>query len=366
MSSARDILTATVVAKLDEIIDQFAELEQRLEAPEVLSDHNLVREISIKKAALEPVAAGYQRILAIEAELVELGQVIGANEDAELVEMARAEVGGLEDEAVELAQRVVGHLVTTEDRKVGSVMLEIRAGTGGDEAGLWARDLLAMYERYAASQGWKIEMLEMSVDDGTGGVRSAIANLRGEGVWAELCFEAGVHSVKRVPMTESQGRIHTSTATVAVLPEPEQVQVNIDWATDVQEHITTAQGPGGQNVNKVATACHLIHKPTGIEVRMQESKSQHQNREKARRLLMARVFDLEQQKISDERASQRSSQIGSGGRSEKIRTYRYQEGIVVDQRLDERFNLQKTLNGELAPMMQALIQQEIAQRLAAL
>jgi peptide chain release factor 1 len=175
-----------------------------------------------------------------------------------------------------------------------------------------------------------------------------------------------VHSVKRVPATEAQGRIHTSTATVAVLPEPEEVDVKIDWANDVVEHVTTSQGPGGQNVNKVATAVHMVHKPTGIEVRMQETKSQVQNREKAKRLLMARVFEHERAKVEAERSAARKSQIGSGERSEKIRVYRYQDGIVADQRVEEKFQLRDVLAGELGPMFAALIEQETARRLAEL
>lgn len=183
-------------------------------------------------------------------------------------------------------------------------------------------------------------------------------------MWSDLSFEAGVHSVKRVPATESQGRIHTSTATVAVLPEPEEVEVRIDWARDVQEHVTTAQGPGGQNVNKVATAVHLVHIPTGVEVRMQESKSQHQNRERARRLLAARVHEIERRRVEAERSAERRGQIGAGERSEKIRVYRFQDNIVADQRLDQKFNLREVLAGDLDPLFAALQERRTAERLA--
>ena len=198
-----------------------------------------------------------------------------------------------------------------------------------------------------------------------GGVRHVVFNIRGEGVWQNFGYEGGVHCVKRVPATETQGRIHTSTATVAVLPEPQKVDIDIP-ESDVEIHVTTAQGPGGQNVNKVATAVHMIHKPTGVEVRMQESKSQQQNRQKAWLLLRTRVYDIYQQKKDDERAQQRLSMIGSGGRSERIRTYRYKESIVVDHRINTSFPLGAIMEGQLQGMIDALISYDKAQRLAAL
>jgi peptide chain release factor 1 len=356
-----------VIERLEELASQYADLSTKLEDPAILSDHNAVRDLSIKRAAIEPVVAQYNRFRAIEAEAKDLRDAISAGDDAELIELAREELPNLVTQAAQVIERVKGHLVTADDRKIGSVMLEVRAGTGGDEAGLWAADLLAMYEKYAQSKRWKFETLDLSAAEGMGGIRHVVVNVKGEGVWAELTFEAGVHSVKRVPATESQGRIHTSTATVAVLPEPESVDVVIDWDKDVEENVTTSQGPGGQNVNKVATAVQIIHKPTGLMVKMQESKSQHQNREKARRLLMARLYEIELKRQNEERSAERRDQIGSGGRSEKIRVYRYQEGIVVDQRLEgQKFNKDKVLSGELGPLVEALVEQETARRLAAL
>ena len=365
-SSVLHTLPQAVIDKLEEMDATCRELDAQLEDPDVLSDHRKVRDLSIRKAAIEPVVADFRRLCAIRDEAAELELAVETANDPELAELAKDELPSLREEAESLAERVKGRLVTAEDRKVGSVIMEIRAGTGGDEAGLWARDLLTMYERYAQRKDWDFEALDVTEDDGLGGVRAAVVNIRGEGVWSELGFEAGVHSVKRVPATESQGRIHTSTATVAVLPEPEEVEVNIDWANDVEENITTAQGPGGQNVNKVATAVRLFHKPTGIEVRMQESKSQRQNRDKARRLLMARVHEVEREKAESERSADRRTQIGAAARSEKIRVYRYQEGIVADQRLDEKYQLRAVLEGDMAPMIDALLEQETARRLAAL
>jgi len=355
-----------LASKLNELRDQFDDLSKQLEDPEVLADHKRVSVLSIKRSALAPVVEGYIAFCALVDESKELSEAI-TGDDPELAEMAKEELPEIESQASKMIEQIKQTLVTTDDRAIGSVMLEIRAGTGGDEAALWARDLLAAYTKYATAQGWKTEELDMVTDAGFGGIRHAVINFQGDGVWQQLSFEAGVHAVKRVPETETQGRVHTSTCTVAVLPEPEAVEVNIDWSSDVEEHITTAQGPGGQNVNKVATAVHMIHKPTGVEVRMQETKSQAQNREKAKRLLTARVYEIERQKIEAERTESRNSQIGTGGRSEKIRVYRYQDNIVADQRLDIKFNKNKILDdADLGPMFDALIEQETARRLAEL
>ncbi|TVQ60173.1 MAG: PCRF domain-containing protein [Phycisphaerales bacterium] len=352
-------------AKLRELCAQDDALAAQLADPAIAGDHRRATAFAIKRAALAPVVEGFRAYEALRAEADDLRTVLAGN-DADLAGLAEDELPEVEARTEAALEAVKAALVQSEDRKVGSVILEIRAGTGGDEAGLWARDLLDVYRKYAARKGWQVEEMSLTADDEVGGVRHAVVNIRGEGVWSELSFEAGVHSVKRVPATETQGRIHTSTCTVAVLPEPEAVDVRIDWAKDVEEHVTTAQGPGGQNVNKVATAVHLLHVPTGIEVRMQETKSQQQNREKARRLLLARVYEHEREKVEAERSAERRGQIGTGARSEKVRVYRYQDGIVADQRLETKHQLRPLLEGDLAPLMSELLEQETARRLAAL
>ncbi len=364
MSALPESIPASVRDRLDELSRRRDELACQLSDPEVLADHTRVRDLSIAKAALDPLVDLYQSFRALEVEADELADAITAGDDPEYAQLARDELPKVKERAAELAAEILEHLVTSDDQAVASVILEIRSGVGGDEASLWAGDVLTMYQKFAADQGWSFEMMDASPGD-AGGVTRAVATISGSGVWTLLSSEAGTHCVKRVPATESQGRIHTSTATVAVLAEPTQVQVEIDPA-DVQEHITTSQGPGGQNVNKVATAVHLIHTPTGVEVRMQETKSQRQNREKAWRLLRARLYELEREKQAAQRAADRAGQIGSAGRAERIRTYRYKENIVVDHRLGESFNLSKTLAGELTPIADALHKRDVAQRLAEL
>jgi len=365
-SELESLLPQAVVGKLVDLDGQFAELDRQLGLPETTADHNAVRDLSVKRSALAPVVEAWREFGRVRAEIMELEETIDEG-DPDLSELAREELPIQSARARELAETVKSALVTADDRRHSSVIMELRAGTGGDEAGLWCRDLMEMYGRYAAKKRWSFEEMSLTSDSGVGGVRHAVISVKGEGVFVELSFEAGVHSVKRVPATESQGRVHTSTATVAVLPEPEEVDVAIDWANDVEEHVTTSQGPGGQNVNKVATAVHLIHKPTGVEVRMQESKSQAQNRDKARRLMRARLFEIERDRVNSERAAERKGQIGTGGRSEKIRVYRYQDNIVADQRLDVKFQTTKIVQeADLQPMFDALIEQETARRLTAL
>ena len=357
--------SARVLEKLADLAAQEAQLASQLEDPAVLSDHRRVRDLSQQRTALRQVAESWSKLTTMAREAADL-RALQQGPDAELAAMAQAELPSLEQQAPRLLEQALSALVNAEDDKIGSVILEVRAGTGGDEASLWARDLLEMYQRLAGRKSWQMEVLELTPEPGVGGVRNAVASVRGPGVWSALSFEAGVHSVKRVPATEAQGRVHTSTASVAVLPEPEDVDVKIDWANDVEEFATRAQGPGGQNVNKVETAWQIHHKPSGIIIKMMEAKSQQQNRERARRLLMARLFELERQRQHAQRTAARKDQIGTAGRSEKIRTYRWKEGIAADERLPDEYQLRDLLAGNFDDLLADLIRDQTTRRVAEL
>jgi len=360
--SPADIL----LLKLASLAAEYDSLGAQLNDPAVASDHRKVTAIARSQAALRPTVETYHSYLEAVKQANELRSIINDGRDKELVAMAQDEISDAEQRVDVLRDQAQRLLLTADDRKVDSIFLEVRAGVGGDEAALWAGDLVAMYSRYATSRGWNVEEIQSSPGE-HGGFKQAILSMQGEGVWSELGYEGGTHQVKRVPATEAQGRVHTSTATVAVMSEPEEVELKLDPA-DVKEMITTAQGPGGQNVNKVATAVHLIHQPTGIEVRMQETKSQSQNREKAWKLLRARLYELQRAEQDAKRRDERRSMIGSGSRAEKIRTYRAKENNVVDHRLGsgDSFRLDEIMAGKLGPLVEALSTHDMAQRLAAL
>jgi peptide chain release factor 1 len=283
--------------------------------------------------------------------------------EEELLGLAEEEVRELGVKRDGLIEEIKDVLVMADDVNIDSVIIEIRPGTGGDEASLFVRDLYNMYVKYAEKQRWKVEMLDFAATE-MGGFREVIMNVKGSGVWSHLGYEGGGHRVQRVPETESQGRVHTSAATVAVLPEPEEVDVQID-ANDVVEHVSRASGPGGQSVNKLNSAIKLEHVPTGITVSMRDEKSQHKNRAKAWRILRTRIYELHQKEINKERDAKRKTMIGSGDRSQRIRTYNFPQNRVTDHRINlSLYSLEKIIMGEMDELVEALIDYDKHQRLA--
>ena len=359
-----------LLAKLDELDDHYARAAEQMNDPAVASDRARIVALAKERSSLAKIVEPYREYRRLRSQLDEARAILDDPEsDEEIKSLAEAEIEDLAGQAEEAIENVKGLLVMSDDREVGSVMLEIRAGTGGEEAALFAADLLTMYRHYAEARRWKFEVLSASPTE-MGGFREVVVNVRGQDVWSRLGYEGGGHRVQRVPKTESQGRIHTSAATVAVLPEPENVEIDIDWDKDVNEYTCRSSGPGGQNVNKVESAVQLEHKETGITVSMRDEKSQHKNRAKGRRILAARVHEHFRKIQLASEAAARKDMIGSGDRSQRVRTYNYPQNRCTDHRLKQEgseganYNLQNILAGGLDSLMDALTAFDKAQRLA--
>ena len=348
--------------QIDGILKRLAELEATMATGGDADD--FVR-LSKDYAELSPVAKTAQAVRDLRSEIADLGAMVAdPDSDTEMRQLATEEMAAARDRLPALEAELQLAMLPRDAADTKNAILEVRAGTGGDEAALFAADLLRMYQRYAEINGWKFELMDMSASD-LGGIRDAVASISGRGVFAKLKFESGVHRVQRVPETESQGRIHTSAATVAVLPEAEEIDVGIN-PSDLRVDTYRAQGAGGQHVNKTDSAIRITHLPTGIVVQCQDNKSQHKNRAKAMKVLRARMYDVERQKLDGERASSRKEQVGSGDRSERIRTYNFPQGRVTDHRINlTLYKLDKMMSGEAVDeVVNALISDHQASLLA--
>lgn len=349
--------------RIQALLERYDYLQHMMSNPDEMGDANFA-DVSKEFSELEPVVLSAKELLTLQDEIDDLKEMAADADDAEMKELAAEELRVAEDRMPDLEHELSITLLPKDAADEKSAILEIRAGTGGDEAALFAGDLYRMYERFAQSQGWKFEPISISAGD-VGGFKEVCVNVAGKGVFAQMKYESGVHRVQRVPATESGGRIHTSAATVAVLPEAEEVDVHIE-DKDLRIDVFRASGAGGQHVNTTDSAVRITHVPTGIVVQQQDEKSQHKNKAKAMTILRARIYEAERAKIDAERAADRKGQVGSGDRSERIRTYNFPQGRVTDHRINLTLHkLDQILEGEgLAEMISALVQEDQAAKLA--
>ncbi len=356
-----------LLSKLAEISERRSELERQMSDPEIATDHNrsiaLAKELGHVRWLTDP----YHELRKTLNNLQEARQIArDHSSDPDFRELAQDEIPGLEKRYAQQLEALKERVVTADDAAISSLILEVRAGTGGDEAGLFARDLYEMYLRFCQMKGYKVEVLDQSLS-GLGGLKEIILNVKGQGAWRSLGYEGGGHRVQRVPETEAQGRIHTSAATVAVYPEPEELNIAINWESDVEEHVARAGGPGGQKVNKTSSAIKLVHLETGITVSIQDEKSQHKNRAKARRIMTTRVYDHFQRQQTAALDSARKIMIGSGDRSQRIRTYNFPQNRCTDHRIGlTLYSLDKIMQGNLDELIEALQTFDKEQRLKSL
>lgn len=344
-----------MLQELKAVEEKYNQITALLSDPNISSNPQKIKELARERAELEPLVKKYEEYKKVQQDLEESRSILNdAQADQELKELAETELDRLKELKEQLEKELKKMLLPKDPNDEKNVILEIRAGAGGDEASLFAQELLRMYTRYAEHKGWKWELMDVSYSP-IGGIKEAIINIQGKKVYSFLKYESGVHRVQRVPKTEASGRIHTSTATVAVLPEAEEIDLKID-PKDLKIEAFGASGPGGQNVNRNYTAIRITHKPSGLVVSCQDEKSQHRNKEKALKILRTRLLDMARQEQQSKISQDRRKQVGTGERSEKIRTYNFPQSRVTDHRLNENFyNIEAILDGELDELIEKLI-----------
>lgn len=351
--------------QLSRVEERFEELDQLMADPDVLSDYARVLELAQERSSLEELVGAFRQYQELQSQLADNRALVEENDDPELAELAELEIAELAEQETRLEEEMRRMLLPKDRNDDKNVIVEIRAGAGGDEAGIFAADLLRMYTRWADDHKFKTEIMSVS-ETGVGGIKEAILEVRGKGAYSRMKYESGVHRVQRVPTTESQGRVHTSAATVAVLPEAEDVEIEIS-PNEMKVDVFRSSGPGGQSVNTTDSAVRVTHLPTGIVISCQDEKSQLQNRLKAVRILKTKLYDIEMQRQLEDMGAARRSQVGSGDRSEKIRTYNFPQGRVTDHRINKTlFQLEQVLDGDLDEFFADLAAYEQAQQLQAM
>lgn len=348
--------------KLDFITDKYQELVKKTSDPDIIADQGVWQKYIKEMGEIEPIVKKYEEYKGVKESIKEAKEVLEAEDDEEMRELAKMELGEQEEVLPTLESQLKVLLLPKDPNDDKNVILEIRAGTGGDEAALFGADLLRMYTMYAENHGWKTELMETN-DTGIGGIKEAVMLIKGKGAYSRLKYESGAHRVQRVPETESSGRIHTSAATVAVLPEVDDVEVDLN-PNDVRVDVYRASGNGGQCVNTTDSAVRLTHEPTGLVVTCQDEKSQIKNKDKAFKVLKARLYDMMLQEQNKEISEQRKSMVGSGDRSERIRTYNFPQGRISDHRTGATiYKLENFLNGDMDEIIDGLITEDQAQKM---
>jgi peptide chain release factor 1 len=350
------------IDKLEKIKQRYEQINQLFTQPEYINDHEKIKTLNKEKSEIEEIVLVYQKYLKISKDIEGNKELIENSTDKEIIEMAESELEELKESLIRAEEELKTLLLPKDPNDDKNVIVEIRAGTGGEEAGLFANDLFRMYTRYAEIRGWKYEIIDIN-ETGIGGLKEVIFSVSGDNVYGDLKFESGVHRVQRVPETEASGRVHTSAASVAVLPEVEDVEVEIN-PNDLKIDIYRSGGAGGQNVNKVETAVRITHVPTGIVVQCQDERSQLKNRQKAMKVLKARLYDLEMSKKISEISAQRKSMVRSGDRSDKIRTYNFPQNRITDHRIGlTLYNLSEIIEGKLDDLIEQIKLADKAEKL---